>query len=354
MYPESYIKSIPRKFNKVTIVAAAYYGVCAYLRCDNARVLTNKIKKLVKIIDDSNYIVCHTGAGISTSCGIPDFRGPNGVWTNEKAGIIPDTTKDVPWESVQPSYTHMALKALHDAGKLKFIISQNVDGLHLRSGFPRNKLAELHGNVFKERCEKCHTEFFRPYDVKGIGFKYTGNVCSQPMCDGKLRDELLDWEDALPKEDLEDAEEQCERADLSLCLGTSLRVTPASELPLVTLENGGKMVIINLQKTEKDLQATLKINGYCDDIMKTVMENIKLHVPLYEPRHDFVVNKEIKLVHARKRVESDKDKIGDEKETNDTKSCQTENEEIKNERKTKKRKSVDDTETTKPKKKKIM
>jgi len=98
------------------------------------------------------------------------------------------------------------------------------------------------------------------------------------------------------------------------------------------------------------LQATLKINGYCDDIMKIVMENIKLHVPLYEPLHDFVVNKDIKLIHARKTVESVKDKTGDEKETNDTQSCQTENEEIKNERKTKKRKSVDDAVPTKPKK----
>eukprot|EP01125_Pyxidicula_operculata_P007163 TRINITY_DN2437_c0_g1_i5.p1 TRINITY_DN2437_c0_g1~~TRINITY_DN2437_c0_g1_i5.p1 ORF type:complete len:270 (+),score=49.69 TRINITY_DN2437_c0_g1_i5:2-811(+) len=252
------------------------YGECGLPeRVDNKRVMSNKLKKICQIIEESDYIVVHTGAGISTSCGIPDFRGPKGVWTLEEKGIETDLKTDTPWESVKPSYTHMALLALYKVGKVKFIVSQNVDGLHLRSGFPRECLAELHGNVFKEVCEKCKTEYYRNFDVGGIGFKHTGRSCSQKYCDGKLIDDLLDWDDALPERELKISEEHCKSATLSLCLGTSLRVTPANELPVYTTQQkqqGGKLVIVNLQQTPKDEYANLKIHGYCDDIMKEVIK----------------------------------------------------------------------------------
>lgn len=82
------------------------------------------------------------------------------------AAIDVEVEDDMSWEDVTPSFTHMALLALHRAGKLQFIITQNVDSLHLRSGFPRECVAELHGNVFKEVCSTCTAEYFRPFDVK--------------------------------------------------------------------------------------------------------------------------------------------------------------------------------------------
>jgi len=81
-----------------------------------------------------------------------------------------------------------------------------------------------------------------------------------------------------------------------------LRVTPASELPLVTLEHSGKMVIVNLQATEKDSQATLKVNSYCDDIMRAVMDKLNITVPLYDPLNDFVINKELNLIHTKSKI----------------------------------------------------
>lgn len=88
-----------------------------------------------------------------TGSGIPDFRGPKGVWTLEQQGKEVET--EVTFEDAAPTLTHMALVALVEAGRVKHIVSQNVDGLHLKSGLPRANLSELHGNMFMEKCEKC-------------------------------------------------------------------------------------------------------------------------------------------------------------------------------------------------------
>lgn len=105
------------------------------------------------MILSSKHVVVHTGAGCSTASGIPDFRGPKGVWTLEKKGEKPNF--DVSFSDAQPTKCHMALKALLDSGHIKYIVSQNIDGLHLRSGVQRKQIAELHGNMFVENCSKC-------------------------------------------------------------------------------------------------------------------------------------------------------------------------------------------------------
>lgn len=139
---------------------------------------------------NSKYIVVHTGAGISTSCGIPDFRGPKGVWTLEKQGIKPKI--DIKFENAIPSTTHRALKLLLDKGYIKFIVSQNIDGLHLRSGVAKHHLAELHGNMFIEECEKCKKQFIRKNKgpVPTVAKKLTGDLCRSTTrpCRGSLID----------------------------------------------------------------------------------------------------------------------------------------------------------------------
>ncbi|XP_075060960.1 NAD-dependent protein deacylase sirtuin-6 isoform X2 [Mixophyes fleayi] len=215
--------------------------------------LHQKVEELADMIRKASYVVFHTGAGISTSCGIPDFRGPNGVWTLEEKGLNPkfDTT----FETACPSATHMALLQLHSVGILKFLISQNVDGLHVRSGFPRDRLSELHGNMFVEECSKCGK--------------------------GNLKDTILDWEDSLPERDLGLADEACRKADLSITLGTSLQIKPSGNLPLLTKRKGGKLVIINLQPTKHDRYADLRIHGYVDEVMKHLMQLLDLKIPVW-------------------------------------------------------------------------
>ncbi|XP_071307969.1 NAD-dependent protein deacylase sirtuin-6 isoform X2 [Agelaius tricolor] len=225
--------------------------------------LERKVRELAELIRSSSHVVFHTGAGISTASGIPDFRGPNGVWTMEEKGLSPkfDTT----FENARPSKTHMALLGLQRVGILKFLVSQNVDGLHVRSGFPR--------------------QYVRDAVVGSMGLKPTGRLCSVTKarglraCRGKLRDTILDWEDSLPDRDLTLADEACRKADLSVTLGTSLQIKPSGNLPLITKKRGGKLVIVNLQATKHDRQADLRIHGYVDEVMTKLMKHLGLEVP---------------------------------------------------------------------------
>ncbi|XP_074795799.1 NAD-dependent protein deacylase sirtuin-6 isoform X1 [Natator depressus] len=261
--------------------------------------LESKVRALADLIRGSSNVVFHTGAGISTASGIPDFRGPNGVWTMEERGLSPkfDTT----FENARPSKTHMALLELHRVGILKFLVSQNVDGLHVRSGFPRDKLAELHGNMFVEECVKCSkyvipagqdtlvckkaAQYVRDAVVGTMGLKPTGRLCDVSKarglraCRGKLIDTVLDWEDSLPDRDLSLADDACRKADLSVTLGTSLQIKPSGNLPLLTKRKGGKLVIVNLQATKHDRQADLRIHGYVDEVMTRLMKQLGLEIP---------------------------------------------------------------------------
>ncbi|XP_070800780.1 NAD-dependent protein deacylase sirtuin-6 isoform X3 [Pituophis catenifer annectens] len=298
--------------------------------------LERKIHQLADLIQNSFNVVFHTGAGISTASGIPDFRGPNGVWTMEERGLVPkfDTT----FENARPSKTHMALLELHRVGILHFLVSQNIDGLHVRSGFPRDKLAELHGNMFVEECMKCGKQYVRDTVVGTMGLKPTGRLCDVSKhrglrsCRGKLMDTILDWEDSLPDRDLNLASEASRRASLSITLGTSLQIKPSGDLPLLTKKKGGKLVIVNLQPTKhvsmrqalpttgpltlnallsaplgqsfwlgkratdnrqarilfswaswrrrrKDRQADLRIHGYVDEVITKLMKLLGLEIP---------------------------------------------------------------------------
>ena len=176
----------------------------------------------------------------------------------------------------------MALVGLVDSGIVKLVISQNVDGLHMRSGIPRDKLSELHGNLFLETCEVCGWEYLRDFDVGGISFQTTGRFCTRSGCGGALRDTLLDWDDALPEADFLKAQTALNECDLCLCMGTSLRIRPASELPLIAVRNGGKLVICNLQNTPKDRRAHMNIHASVDEVMSGVMAVLSIPIPCFE------------------------------------------------------------------------
>jgi len=269
-------------------------GVCGLQeKYDTTRSFDVKMKKLAKLCKEANHIVILTGAGISTSAGIPDFRGPEGIWTieekkkkeenNKKRKLDEETPRSRPCSeetpinycidgSYQPTLTHRAINKLISLEIVKYCITQNVDGLHRRSGIPRNKLSVLHGCLFTEKCERCGEEYFRDFDIGGISFQKTGRKCTISECHGDLVDTLLDWDDSLPEYDHDMADEHCSKSDLIICLGTSLRIKPAGDLPKL----GNKFVIINLQVTPLNKQAELVIRAKVDDVMDNLLK--KLHI----------------------------------------------------------------------------
>jgi len=226
----------------------------------------NKFEEILR--DEKAKIVFFTGAGISTSSGIPDFRGPSGIWTIEKSkNKLEMASKD--FAEAVPSRTHLILLSFL-RWRSCFIVSQNIDGLHIRSGVPPEKLIEIHGNIFVETCSKCKQKYYRHFEIQTIGLKSTGRQC--PQCNGELVDFLLDWDTPLIDEDLVKAENIMKGADIVICLGTSLRVSPAGELPLLCKKYNtkGKLVLVNLQKTPHDEAFDLKINANVDCVMMDI------------------------------------------------------------------------------------
>jgi len=249
---------------------------------DSVDVLRKKVKKLAVLIQGSKKVVAFTGAGISTSCGIPDFRGPNGVWTKEQRGEAPAATSNL-FDDARPSFTHYALACLVHVGIISRIVSQNVDSLHLRSGVPKSRLSELHGNIFMEKCASCGHEYMRDFDVGGMGLKPTGRFCDTGSCRGILHDMAVDWDTELDDGVFQEAEDELDEADVVISLGTSLRVEPAASLPERVLEyqnarswREGKIVIVNLQKTNRDKLAEVRIFHYCDDVTRLLCRELGL------------------------------------------------------------------------------
>lgn len=236
--------------------------------------MNKKVEELVDLILASKHIVVHTGAGISTSTGIPDFRGPTGVWTLEKKGIKP--TIDIDFQKAVPSKTHRALKLLMDRGFIKFIISQNIDGLHMRSGIKRENLAELHGNFFVTECPKCKNKFIRSTPSPTVGMKPTGETCKNRTrsCRGKLIDTILDWEHDLPGDDLDLSIYHSTIADLNIGLGSSFQIMPSGKLPLRSAKFRGKFALVNLQPIKLEKKADLVIHTYVDDVMEKVLKRL--------------------------------------------------------------------------------
>ncbi|KAK3872146.1 hypothetical protein Pcinc_022749 [Petrolisthes cinctipes] len=256
---------------------------------DSVEEIKAKAKVLAQWLKESKHSVFHTGAGISTSAGIPDFRGPKGVWTLEKQGLKPDI--NISWDDARPTLTHMSLVSLERHGYLQYVVTQNIDGLHLRSGLQRQKLAELHGDMFVDKCNFCHRQFVRGSAATTVGQKSEGKTCpgrraNGRKCRGRLHDNILDWEDGLPDADLDLAISHACAADLSICLGTTLQIVPSGNIPLDTKKRGGRLVICNLQPTKQDRHADMIINTYVDEVMKQVLELLCVPLLQYNPEDD--------------------------------------------------------------------
>ncbi|CRL08190.1 CLUMA_CG021003, isoform A [Clunio marinus] len=275
-----------------------------------SEIVHKKVEELVDLMLASKHTVVHTGAGISTSIGIPDFRGPNGVWTLEKQGIKPKI--DIDFKEAIPSKTHRALKLLVERGYIQFIISQNIDGLHMRSGVKRDSLAELHGNFFVSECPKCKKRFVRSTPSPTVGQKPIGDTCPNQIrsCRGKVIDTILDWEGDLPIDDLHLSVMHSTIADLNIGLGSSFQIMPSGRLPLRNSKFGGKFALVNLQPIKLESKADLIIHTYVDDVLERVLKRLGIEeIPEYDVSIDPTKNQNCESWDFHPLVMKEVDKI---------------------------------------------
>ena len=222
--------------------------------------LDNRINALTDWMFESQHLVVFTGAGISTESGLPDFRGPDGVWTRRDKGL---KTEWPDLSVAEPNAGHMAILELQELGKLKFLVSQNIDNLHLKSGIRPELLAELHGNSARLRCKRCGNQVD----------KSTGSTaCS---CGGKLVSSVVDFGQPLPEKDLEDSFRHAQQCGLLVVVGSSLVVTPAADVPVVAYEHGARLVIINQGETPLDDVAHLRFDERIGDVLPPAVVRLK-------------------------------------------------------------------------------
>ena len=225
----------------------------------------DKIKELQKIIDESDNIVAFTGAGISTESGLKDFRSKDGLYKQKNkynlppeyllsSGCFYDNTEifyeyyreNLNVEGIKPNIAHNYLKHLEDIGKLKAVITQNIDGLHTNK-----EVYEIHGTINKNTCTKCNKEYDKTKVFKSKGIP----KCE---CGGLIKPKVVLYGEMLPEYEFNKSIEAIYNADTLLVIGSSLTVYPASGL--INYFHGNNLVIINLDETPYDNKANLVIH----------------------------------------------------------------------------------------------
>lgn len=237
-----------------------------------AKDLQRAVEQLGEMIANASTIVPFTGAGISTECGIPDFRSPGGLWTRNRPIPFEEfmTSRDARDESwrrrfameptfaaAKPGRGHRALASLYRAGKIPAIITQNIDNLHQVSGFASDHVVELHGNTTYARCIGCG----RAYDLPWVKqrFETDGGAPDCADCDEPIKTATISFGQAMPEEAMARAGELARHCELFIAIGSSLVVWPAAGFPMMAKNSGARLVIINREPTDQDDLADLVI-----------------------------------------------------------------------------------------------
>jgi len=242
--------------------------------------LDTAISDLRGLIEGAERILPFTGAGISTECGIPDFRSPGGLWTQNKpipfdAFMASREMRNESWRrrfvleesfaKAKPGRGHRALASLYRAGRVPALVTQNIDNLHQDSGIPARDVVELHGNTTYALCLDCAER----YEVSWVKEKFDADAQHAPDCNcgGYIKTATVSFGQAMPADAMRRAEALTKSCDLFLAVGSSLVVWPAAGFPLMAKRNGAALVIINREPTEFDELADLVVRGDIGDVL---------------------------------------------------------------------------------------
>ncbi len=247
------------------------------------------IEAVASWLRDARSVAILTGAGISTESGIPDFRGPDGVWTKNPAAERTATIQhyiadrdhrvrswanraDSPMHNAEPNAGHYALTALEGKGRLDTLVTQNIDGLHHAAGTSPERIVEIHGTVRDYACLGCAER--GPIEVV---LERVRNGDEDPHCEqcgGLLKSATISFGQALIAEDLERSQLAAANCDLFLAIGTSLTVYPVAALPEIALQCGARLVILNAQETPYDPAAAAILRDGIGIVLPDIVERV--------------------------------------------------------------------------------
>jgi NAD-dependent deacetylase len=233
----------------------------------------DQIEQLKALLTEAQRIVVFSGAGISTESGIPDFRSPGGIWTKYRPIEFSDFlaseemrreswrrkfATDAVMRQAEPNAGHRAVARLIERGSASAVITQNVDGLHQKSGVPDAKVIELHGNTTYASCLDCG-ERHELEEIKAI-FAENETLPDCKACGGIVKTATISFGQSMPVLPMARAQDETMAADLFLVLGSSLVVYPAAAFPLMAKKNGAALVIVNREPTDQDALADLVLH----------------------------------------------------------------------------------------------
>jgi len=252
--------------------------------------MDENINQVADMIAKAKKVVVFTGAGISTESGIPDFRGPGGLWTKYDPDdftidkfLGSHATRKKMWqrlregglmEDAMPNAAHYAIVDLEKMGKLSALVTQNVDNLHQKAGSNPALIRELHGNMQMLVCLNCRER----YPIAMIQEKYADSdiIPTCEYCRGILKPDVIFFGEALPQQTLTQALREAEECDLMMVIGSSLVVYPAAYVPVQAKQAGADLVIINKGPTEQDHQADVRIDAAAGETMTKILNRLTL------------------------------------------------------------------------------
>lgn len=250
-------------------------------------ILDTLTTRAVSLIRGASAIVAMTGAGISTESGIPDYRGPGGVWETQAPPTIgdflvnPETRREF-WRrrlsdyptlvAREPNSGHQALADLERRGTLLATVTQNIDGLHQKAGNSDRRVIELHGNAHQLRCVDCGAVFAAPEIQHRLEAGDPEPVCT--ACGGILRSGTVLFGDPMPKAALDLSIAAARACDVLLIVGSSLVVNPAARLPEIARRHGASLIVINRTPTPVDDVADVRIQGEAGPVLSNLVRGL--------------------------------------------------------------------------------